>query len=214
MNNDIERLIASSRIEWPLNPHDPSIQTKLKALLDLQNLLRNQKLPPDQIALIKDQVAQLSRPSQPAPVTQTPPQPLPVPVATPQPPAQQPTLSSLLGPGALAALLARSSATPQPAPASIRSPSQSHVQPSFQPTSSNGPTSKPAENPASLLERLRAAGILGGTPAPTPPPFKPAGPGLPPGFPPPFMNTPPSNARTPLAVIPNDVVLKAASLKM
>ncbi|KAK2624350.1 hypothetical protein QTJ16_006300 [Diplocarpon rosae] len=218
LNNDIEKLISSARAEWPQNPHDTSIQTKLKALLDLQTILQSQKLPPDQISLIKDQVAQLSRPPQPAPQIPSP-VPLPTPVVAAQPPAQQPTLSSILGPGgpgALAALLARQSATSQThIPADpIRSPPQTQAQPAYQPPPPVGPTPAPVE-PMSLLERLRAAGMLSSGPVPTPPPaFQPQTTGFPPGFPPSFLNTPPNNARTPLAAIPNDVVLKAASLKI
>ncbi|KAJ5038869.1 uncharacterized protein L3040_006548 [Drepanopeziza brunnea f. sp. 'multigermtubi'] len=208
LNNDIEKLISSARAEWPQNPNDTSVQTKLKALLDLQTILQSQKLPPDQILLIKDQVAQLSRPSQPAPQIQSP-IPPPPPVVAVQPPAQQPTLSSILGPGALAALLARQAATSQ-APtqaAPLQSPSQAQVQPAYQPPPSAGPTPTPLDS-NSLLEKLRAAGMLSG-PAQTPPSAF-----VPSGFPSAFVNTPPNQARTPLAAIPNDVVLKAASLKI
>ncbi|KAK0127641.1 hypothetical protein ONS96_007165 [Cadophora gregata f. sp. sojae] len=215
LNSDIEKLIASSRAEWPQNPHDTSIGTKLKALLDLQTILQSQKLPPDQISLIKEQVAQLSRAPQPAPKIQSP-IPLPTPVAAPAPapaPAQQPTLSSILGPGALAALLARQAATSQTPPVqatSVRSPPQTQAQP-YQPPPSNGVSVEPL----SLLDKLRAAGMLPSTSTPNPPPaaFNPTPAGFPPGFPPAFVNTPPTS-RTPLASIPNDVVLKATSLKI
>src|ERR1700722_6036970 len=96
LNSDIANLIASSKVEFAQNPYDGSIQTRLKALLDLQSILQSQKLPPDQIALIKDQVAQLSIAAKPQP----PPTPVvapPAPVTVSQPPAQQPTLASLLG---------------------------------------------------------------------------------------------------------------------
>ncbi|KAH6717855.1 hypothetical protein BKA61DRAFT_293186 [Leptodontidium sp. MPI-SDFR-AT-0119] len=218
LNNDIEKLIASSRAEWPQNPHDTSIGTKLKALLDLQTILQSQKLPPDQISLIKDQVAQLSRAAQPAPKIQSPPVQIPTPVAAaPAPaPAQQPTLSSILGPGALAALLARQAATSQTPPvqaAVVRSPPKPQAQPSYQPPPSNSASVEPM----SLLDKLRAAGMLPATPTPTPNPpatYTPTPAGFPPGFPPPFLNTPPNASRTPLAAIPNDVVLKATSLKI
>merc|ERR1712225_78618 len=96
--------------------------------------------------------------------------PLPTPVAAPAPapaPAQQPTLSSILGPGALAALLARQAATSQTPPvqaASIQSPPQTQAQP-YQPPPSNGASVEPL----SLLDRLRAAGMLPSTPTPNPP---------------------------------------------
>ncbi|KAL2066454.1 hypothetical protein VTL71DRAFT_2525 [Oculimacula yallundae] len=212
LNNDIEKLIASSRAEWPQNPHDTSIGTKLKALLDLQTILQSQKLPPDQIALIKEQVAQLSRAPQPAHKIQSPAMQIPTPVAATPAPAQQPTLSSILGPGALAALLARSTAATPPVQASvIRSPPTTVAQPSYQPPPSNSASVEPL----SLLDKLRAAGVLPSAPTPNPPAsYTPTPAGFPPGFPPPFLNTPPNTSRTPLAVIPNDVVLKANSLKI
>ncbi|RAL61575.1 hypothetical protein DID88_009614 [Monilinia fructigena] len=169
--------------EFAQSPYDSSIQTRLKALLDLQTILQTQRLPSDQIAMIKDQVAQLSGASQPAPKI---PSPRPAPVATPTPQTQpQPTLSSLLGPGGLAALLARQAASSQiPTPPPLKQLSQSNLlnqklslplQMPFQPAPSTpvpAPVPTPAADPNSLLERLRAAEI------------------------------------------PNDVILKPASLKM
>jgi pre-mRNA cleavage complex 2 protein Pcf11 len=232
LSSDVANLITIAKGEFARNPLDSSKQLKLKALLDLQNILQKQKLPPDQLSLIKEQVAELSKPSPTLPNIQTPsapppaPAPAPVPLSLPaaQPPAQQPTLRSLLGSGALAALLARQSATPQPTPPSqpadpIRLPQQFRPQPPYQPPPPATPTSTPAPDPNSLLERLRAAGMLPAVSAasstPTIPQTSLTG-NLPPGFPPlpSFMNTPPSAARTPLASIPNDVVLKPASLKM
>ncbi|KAF8864293.1 hypothetical protein BDZ45DRAFT_643016 [Acephala macrosclerotiorum] len=216
LNSDIENLINESKAEWSRNPHEVSFQTKLKALFDLQTILRSQKLPPDQISLIQNQVAQLKKAPQSAPIMQTPQAPLPpTPVVAPPAPAQQqPTLSSILGPGALAALLARQSATPQPSsavPDSIRSPQQASILP-YQPPPSVTPAATPIPDPNSLLGRLRAAGMLPGlgatTSAPTPTVSTPTLPS------PPFMNTPPTSTRTPLGIIPNDVVLKPASLKI
>jgi pre-mRNA cleavage complex 2 protein Pcf11 len=214
LNSDIENLINESKAEWSRNPHEVSFQTKLKALFDLQTILRSQKLPPDQISLIQNQVAQLKKAPQSTPMVQATTAPLPTPVVAPPAPVQQPTLSSLLGPGALAALLARQSATPQlnaAVPATIRSPQQIHTHP-YQPPLPVVPAATPVPDPASLLGRLRAAGILPGLGATTTStPVNPTIASLPP---PPFLNTPPSAARTPLAAIPNDVVLKPASLKM
>ncbi|KAK6609401.1 hypothetical protein H4I96_03332 [Botrytis cinerea] len=212
LNRDISNLIVSSKAEFAQSPYDSSIQTRLKALLDLQTILQTQRLPPDQIAMIKEQVAQLS--------------------ATPTPqPQPQPTLNSLLGPGGLAALLARQSATPQiPTPpppqaaVAIQSPQPQLALPlqlPFQQASSApvlASVSKPAADPNSLLERLRAAGMLPGIPTVsstlTQPPSA-LGSANPPSFPPslPFISAPPVS-RTPLLEIPNDVVLKPASLKM
>lgn len=226
LTSDISNLIATSKADFAQNPWDSSIQTRLKALLDLQTILSSQKLPPDQIALIKDQVAQLSEASKPSSRIQTPlaPVPPPAPVAVAPSPAQQPTLSSLLGPGALAALLASQSATPQPTPpvqaqpfAPVRSPPPSHAQPSFNTLAPAVSSSTPVPDPASLLEKLRAAGMLPAIPTSTATPSLPLGTvvgSVPPSIMPPFISTPPSAARTPLADLPNDVVLRAASLKM
>jgi pre-mRNA cleavage complex 2 protein Pcf11 len=218
LNSDIDKLITTSKAEWAQNPYDNSIGTRLKALLDLQTILQNQQLPPDQITLIKDQVDQLSVASQ-APKTQLPPAPVypPAPVTAAQPQAQQPSLSSILGPGALAAL-ARASATSQPAVsmqagAQIRSPQPSYAQPLYQPPPATAPTSTPLPEASSLLERLRAAGMLPTVSTPTSAPTHMSSLPVPPGFPPSFLNTPPSAPRTPLANLPNCVVLKPASLK-
>ncbi|KAG4035662.1 hypothetical protein MFRU_001g04310 [Monilinia fructicola] len=229
LNRDISNLITSSKAEFAQSPYDSSIQTRLKALLDLQTILQTQRLPPDQIAMIKDQVAQLSGASQPAPKI---PSPRPAPVATPTPQTQpQPSLSSLLGPGGLAALLARQAAssqipTPPPpkAAVAIQSPQPKlslPLQVPFQPAPSTpvpASVSTPAADPNSLLERLRAAGMLPAVPAATSTPTQPPsvlGGTIPPGFPPslPFISAPPVS-RTPLSEIPNDVILKPASLKM
>lgn len=209
LNSDLDALINASKIEWSQRPSDTSIGTRLKALLDLQTILQNQTLPPEQITQIKQQVEQLSQASQATAMSQPShaPNPPPAPVVAPQIPAAQPSLSSLLGPGALAALLARSSATPQPAAPQIRSPQPPQVQPFYQPPPANVPAITPVPNASSLLDSLRAAGLLGSS--------VPLAPNSMPGFPPPpFLGTPPNNSRTALAEIPNDVVLKPTSLKM
>jgi pre-mRNA cleavage complex 2 protein Pcf11 len=225
LTSDIANLIAASKADFAQTPWDSSIQTRLKALLDLQTILSSQKLPPDQIALIKDQVAQLSEASKPQSRIQTPPAHVlpPAPVAVAPPNTQQPSLSSILGPGALAALLASQSATPQPTPptqaqslAPVRSPQPSRAQPSYSHLAPSASTT-PVPDPNSLLEKLRAAGMLPAVPvakSAAPLPLGPMAASVPPGILPPFINTPPSAARTPLADIPNDVVLKPASLKM
>jgi pre-mRNA cleavage complex 2 protein Pcf11 len=231
LNSDIADLITTSKAEFAQNPYDGSIQTRLKALLDLQNILRSQKLPPEQIAMIKDQVAQLSLPTKP------PPAPTPVaalaPVIVSQLPAQQPSLADLLGgPAALAALLARSSAIPRvptpPAPQPVqlvqsvqpvRSPQIQYSNTQYSaPAPSAVPT--PVSDPTSLLEKLRAAGMLPPLPTATstPPPPNALTGTLPTSLPPslPFHSQAqvPSNLRSPQNEIVNDVQLKAASLKM
>ncbi|KAH8820510.1 hypothetical protein F5884DRAFT_764316 [Xylogone sp. PMI_703] len=230
LNSDIANLITVSKADFSQNPWDSSIQTRLKALLDLQTILQSQTLPPEQIALIRDQVAQLSEAAKPSPRIQTPPThvPTPTPVAAPQPPAQQPTLASLLGPGALAALLARQSASSQaptppsaqvqaPAPAvvSVPSPRPQPAQPQYVPPPAV-PPANPVIDASSLLEKLRAAGMLPAVPqvAKAPPVTH----SLPQSIPqPPILNNTSSVhnlSRPALAEIPNDVVLKPASLKI
>lgn len=217
LKSDIESLITVAKADFAVNPYDVGGQTRLNALLALQRILVEQELPQDQLALIKTQVTQLSQQSsQAASRTQAPVSApvLPTPVAPTSAPNQPVSLNSLLGPGALAALLARQSATPQPisqVPAVIRSPQSVHSD-TYQPPPAV--ENNPIPNPSALLERLRAAGILGGgsvVKSPTPSNALPALPGFPP---PPFLHTPPTSGRIPLAEIPNDVVLKAASLKM
>lgn len=223
LNSDIASLINSAKSEFAQNPYDGSIQKRLKALLDLQSILTSQKLPQDQLALIREQLKALSRPA-------PPPQPAQAPVDVSQPVAQPPSLASLLGgPGALAALLAKAQNGAQAAAPSA--PPQA-AQPAFSPPPY--PAVAPAPKAAtpvpqaatSLLDQLRAAGLLGAgsgagpTPQPMPqfPPQLPMPPGpFPGGFPPPPMlhsQSPFPGAPWPGAASLNDVMLNPASLKM
>lgn len=200
LNHDIQNLIAATKQEFSQNPHDASIQTRLKALLDLQGVVQRTSLPPDQLELIKNKVTELAAvtikpnaaqdaPSASSllqnlghllPVTQTPP---PNPAGQSAAPV---TLDGLLGQGALAALMARTGSNSQnstPNPPSghgaIQSPPPTRAE-QPQPPPAGGPN-----NAMSLLEKLRQAGMLppapaaGGKPEPSPPaaappPFIPA----------------------------------------
>ena len=228
MNSDIANLIAGSKTEFAQNPYDGSIQTRLKALLDLQSILQKQKLPPDQIALIRDQVKQLSISAKPQPPP-TPVVPPPAPVKVSQTSAQPPTLASLLGGrDALAALLARASATPQaPTPPPqpvlpVRSPQPSYIKPQYPPVPSPATIPAAVTNPNALLEQLRAAGMLPPVSVPTSTPPVPSislagGSNLSGFLPPlPFINRSygSTNTQPALNEIPIDVQLKPASLKM
>ncbi|EEH23142.2 hypothetical protein PABG_05353 [Paracoccidioides brasiliensis Pb03] len=168
LHRDIENLISNSRIDFANNPLDPSIQQRLKALLDLQNILQQQKLPQDQLRLIRDQVSQLSPPSQPPPrAVPTPPVQSVQPMQQSQP--SQPNLQALLNPNTIAELLKvrtnQQSLTPPPPP---------HI-PSFlqQAATSTPPPPPPstapalAENP--LIASLRARGLLPPPVTSTPP---------------------------------------------
>ncbi|KAF4971719.1 hypothetical protein FSARC_1518 [Fusarium sarcochroum] len=197
LSNDIRNLIVAIQTEAARNPQDAGVQTRLRALLDLQAIVNSTSLPPDQLELIKNKVTELAAVNLMAPLAQrpaptpTPPVPVqarpmpPVSVALPQPAAPAPapegvTLDALLGKGALAALMARQSATPQSA---TPTPQPPQVQPEPpkppMPTMSAIPTmptipafptmpAMPATSqaPWSLLDQLRKSGLL--PPAPVP----------------------------------------------
>ncbi|EDN05481.1 predicted protein, partial [Histoplasma mississippiense (nom. inval.)] len=173
LHRDIENLISTARTDFANNPLDPSLQQKLKALLDLQNILQQQKLPQDQLKLIRDQVSQLS----PTPKPQLPPRVVPTPPVTQGPvqPIQshtpQPNLQSLLNPATIAELIKatanQQSRTPPPPPLP-------HIAPFLQPQASSTPPPPPhstapnlAENP--LIASLRARGLLPPAAASAPP---------------------------------------------
>lgn len=189
LNKDIEDLIVATRMESTQNPHDSGIQTRLKALMDLQSIVRSGGLPQDQLVLVRKQVDELAvkmrvpTPSLPPQVGSGGLQPVPaaahvVPTAhfthpppssstTPQVPtptvpasATPVTIDSLLGKGALAALLAqqaKTSANTTPSP----------VVPTPPPASIVPAAPAPASDPMSVIQQLRQAGLLGGA-APTP----------------------------------------------
>lgn len=173
------------RAEFSQKPHDASIQQRLRGLLDLQSVVQRTSLPQDQLELIKNKVTEIAAVTMraatssaqnnstpiPAPVqlpaAHSPAPPLPSSVTSSlAPKAPQVTLDSLLGQGALAALMARQASatpqasTPQPAPAqvAIRSPPPTHAEPAKPPASE--------QNPLALLDQLRKAGLL---PASAPP---------------------------------------------
>lgn len=196
LNNDIASLIVATKADFAQSPYDASIQTRLKALLDLQGILQRQNLPQDQLVLIKDQVASLAVNMRPAAAAAAPstahgaiqtlphhrptPPPQSMGAAAAPPPAvaaQAPvTIDALLGQGALAALLARQSAAPQapapsPSPAfagvAIRSPPPAQRAEPMAPLSATTRAAQPPD-PMSLLGRLRQAGILPTTSASVP----------------------------------------------
>ncbi|KAK9778829.1 hypothetical protein SCAR479_04453 [Seiridium cardinale] len=211
LKDDIQNLITAFRAEFARNPGDPSIQTKLKALLDLQGILQAHNLPQDQLVAIKNQIAGLAVTVRATPAQTPTPVPVPQPVAVAPPPAAAPAVSldSLLGSGALAALLARSSATPQvstpqppPATVAIRSPPP-------QPAEIQRPPVSTTPDPTALMNMLRKAGMLpAATPSSGATPMPSMTHGLPLPFPPPIPTGPPS-----LENLTRDIALKASSLK-
>lgn len=217
LNGDILILIAASQAQLAQSPYDPSIQTRLKALMDLQTILQTQNLPPDQLVLVKNQIADLAVTIRAPPAqTSTPiPQPQPVAVAPPPPaPSAAPkvSLDSLFGSGSLAALMARNStpqqvSTPQPPPATvaaIKSPTPQSVEP--QKSSTPVPT-----DPMALLNALRKTGIIPAAQSSTPIPS--ATPSMPLPFPLPIPTRMPNVQLSPLETITSDISLNAASLK-
>ncbi|PTD08184.1 ATPase WRNIP1 C26H5.02c [Fusarium culmorum] len=214
LSNDIRNLIVTTQAEASRNPHDHGVQTRLRALHDLQVVVNSTSLPPDQLELIKNKVTELAAVNMMAPLTQrpapTPPVPVqarpipmpPVSVALPQPAAPAPaqegvTLDALLGKGALAALMARQSATPQnstptPQPTPVQHEPPKPPMPTMSaleammsmPPMSATPTMPAASTPVpppasaapwSLLDQLRKSGLLPPAPAPAPAPVQQGG---------------------------------------
>ncbi|KAF5701419.1 pre-mRNA 3'-end processing factor [Fusarium globosum] len=127
LSNDIRNLIVATQAEASRNPQNVDVQTRLRALHELQGVVNSTSLPPDQLELIKRRVTELAAVNMMAPLTQRPAPTPPVPVqarpmppvsvalppsAAPAPAQEGVTLDALFGPGALAALMARKSATP------------------------------------------------------------------------------------------------------
>lgn len=162
LNRDVEVLIAAARTEFANNPLDPSVQQRLKALLDLQGIMQRQQLTQGQLKLVRDQVSALA-PKPSIPAAQPAPSRIPVTsaptIATP-PVAQsfsQP-LQQLLNPGTLAELIKATAARQQPTPPQVPSVPQLPVS-----STPQIPSSAP-ENP--LIAALRAKGLLPASSAP------------------------------------------------
>ena len=243
LNNDLIVLLSSAQADADGNPYDQSLQQRLHALVDLQRILHTQNLSPDQLKLIRNQVAQLSAASPPvrppSPSTRYSPPPA-APAQDSVPPAPmtvQPSVQSLLPPGALAALLASVSSgqaqkppTPQPALPLVPPSIAVGPSPSAPPPLPNAAPQQP--DGSSLIASLRAAGLL----QPAPPartamttPSTTTAPALamPAIIKPPLLPCPPhmrhplpampvrvGQARHPFVEIPNDVQLTSASIKV
>ncbi|KAI0974969.1 hypothetical protein F4678DRAFT_358210 [Xylaria arbuscula] len=217
LNDDIQRLTAALKAQLAQAPHDLIIQTKLKALMDLQTILQTQNLPQEQLVLVKNQIADLDVNMRAPPAQTSTPVSLPNPVAVAPPPVAVPkvSLDSLFGSGALAAIMARNSSTPQnstpqppPAPVPIRSPPPQRVEPQ---KAAPAPT-----DPMALLNMLRQAGMLPTTPAISATPVPSMTPSTTLQFPLPLPGMAKSTLPTPPGTVEsltNDIVLKASSLK-
>lgn len=222
LNDDIRKLTAAFQAQLAQNPHDTVIQTKFKALMDLQNILQTQNLPQEQLVLVKNQIAELAVNMRAPPAQTSTPVSLPNPVAVAPPPVAAPkvSLDSLFGSGALAAIMARSSATPQaPTPQPPAVPVPSRTPPPQKPEpQKTAPAPAPAPtDPMALMNMLRQAGIL--------PPVTPAA-----GATPSAIGTPSTTLPFPLPLpgmnrsvqpavpgtleaLTSDITLKAGSLK-
>nr|KMM63937.1 hypothetical protein CPAG_00289 [Coccidioides posadasii RMSCC 3488] len=176
LHRDIDNLILSARSDFANKPLDTAVQQRLKALLDLQSILQQQKLPQEQLKLIRDQVSKLSASAPAAPIT---PAALPLPPITtsavPTPPllathTPQPNIQALLHPNTLAELI-KATANPQ---SRTPPPPQAQVfsQQTLVSTSSTPTTATPALSENPLIASLRARGLL--PPAPGAPASQPA----------------------------------------
>ncbi|KAF2118893.1 hypothetical protein BDV96DRAFT_487821 [Lophiotrema nucula] len=107
---DLGKLIETTKNTWAANPADISLQQKLKALLDLETVLRTQTLPPQQLEAVRMQIQNLSPSPAPTPLF-NPPMPVPPAIRSPQQQAA-PTFPPANPPVNLAQILA---GLPQPA---------------------------------------------------------------------------------------------------
>lgn len=160
LHRDIEALITAARNEFTATPWELE---RLNALLQLQTIVTDQQLPPDQILLIQTQVAQLSNPQKlanPTPTPAPPPAPAPMPTPAALPVSQQPDLQALFASNALASLLASANKAQQ-APATLPVHQYqvlpTHLQPS-RPLIT--PPLIPAVEEDPYIASLRAAGTL------------------------------------------------------
>ncbi|KAM0714032.1 hypothetical protein Q7P37_010996 [Cladosporium fusiforme] len=195
IKQDVAGVIAQTQRDFASDPGNPKLQSKLKALFELQQVMNTQQLPPQALQAVAAQIAQLAVPATPQPsvtppVSSTPQWQPPAPAATfPfQPPAPysqpssapppfmppQPPAMPALNPqqlGSLAALLQNTQkpTTPQireAAPSLEKAPhSQLH---NIQNQAAAAPTPQSGND---LLAALTKAGLMKPSAAavPTPP---------------------------------------------
>lgn len=180
LHRDIENLISVAKADFAYNVHDTAVQARLKALLDLQTILRSQQLPPEQIQLIREQVTQLS--STPR-VTQAPSVSAPqvVPIYSLSPPTavtpnirptqfSPPSVLEMPSAASLAELLASAAKSQQttPQPNSLAPPHavpQQQLPPPQPPPVLTNPSQPSTNSASSLLASLRAAGLIPNVPS-------------------------------------------------
>ncbi|KAF2145890.1 uncharacterized protein K452DRAFT_294529 [Aplosporella prunicola CBS 121167] len=184
---DVERLIQAAKMDFATNIRDPEKQKRLQTFLDLQTVLKSQQLSPKQLEAVEMQLANLggttppqpsvSAVSAPAPMTapMAPPFTIPTPtpqfpsMATPVPQSATPVPISAAAPAAppsLADMLRGFNRGTTPVQAPLPAPSAAPIIP---------PVAPAAAPPSglSLVDLLRAQGLLGGSAAPTPTPAMP-----------------------------------------
>ncbi|KAG2421609.1 hypothetical protein HFD88_005584 [Aspergillus terreus] len=166
LNRDLDALIANARSEFANNPLDPTMQQRLKALLDLQGILQRQELTQDQLRLVREQVSALA-PKAAIPPPQAVPAPLPTistpSMTTPAPQAISQPLQQLLNPGTLAELIKNTAARQQPTPP----PQAANLISQLPVTSVTPQPAAPSAPDNPLIAALRARGLL--PPASAPP---------------------------------------------
>jgi pre-mRNA cleavage complex 2 protein Pcf11 len=59
LHQDTDYLIEQTKADWARSPYDDSIRVRLKALVDLQSLLKSQQLPPEQLQAVRTQLSML-----------------------------------------------------------------------------------------------------------------------------------------------------------
>lgn len=224
--SDLDSLVSEAQSGLAINPHDRELSHKLQALQQLQTILRTQQLSPEDRRRIRDQVEQLKQQSrsrtyvayqthQPTAPPSLPPAPsqysfsssVPLPPHGSSQPGLPPSIAHFLGQSQLAYSAAHSSTPPPP------------LAPPFVPPPTSVPVPSSSAAPNSVIDALRAAGILmdGGGPA-RPSSANMLAPGLAPS---PatasFTGTPPVLSlvpgRSPLSELQNDVQLTTASLR-
>ena len=222
LHQDIEDLIVTTKRDFASAPFDTATQGRLKALLDLQTILKTTVVSSVEMQQIRNQVAQLSLPRPPvtapipthAPSAATPYVAPPPPHQTPQ---TTPDIQALLSSNALTEILAKAAKSQQPAtPTYSQAPSpQAQILPAPPYTT---PTPTSAIGGSSLIESLRAAGMLH---TQSTPPLNGSVSAQPlHGYapPPPFSHTPSTppiiSVQPTVLKMRNDVELTSASLKM
>ena len=87
LHRDIEDLISRTKDDFVRDISNTELQTRLKALVDLQAVLKNQQLPPEALQAVRNQVRDLQMSQRPQMQT-----PTPMPLQNPIPNPVQPTI--------------------------------------------------------------------------------------------------------------------------